>query len=392
MARKHNRRLRELNRAQEQRGPRYIHTEEGDEGPILSRPGFVVASAFVFVIVAVGAVWFGSAQVERTLEDRTVEALRSVGYNDIEVIADGRDVLLVGVVGDEADFETVPQQIARLDGVRNVDAELRIVEASTESGPVVGEPLTIEWGEGAAEVTGTVSSGEARTRVIQTVESLFAGAVDAGDLEIRPGVNAEDPWLDGMLDVFLQVAGGVDAGRIVVNNDEGVVNVAAEFEDRQTRTEALRSAEQQFALGGLDFVNGLTVEDAPPPAPPEVIEELQEELDELVLDQVVEFEVNSDRLTPRGTAILDEVLAALAPFPEIPVEIAGHTDSNGGDEFNLDLSERRAEAVLAYLVAAGESPGRFVVIGYGETQPIADNATADGRARNRRIEFIVLDE
>jgi OOP family OmpA-OmpF porin len=74
------------------------------------------------------------------------------------------------------------------------------------------------------------------------------------------------------------------------------------------------------------------------------------------------------------------------------VRIAGHTDGNGAADANLDLSQRRAQAAFDYLVGRGASSERFEVIGYGETQPIADNNTAEGRAKNRRIEFIALEE
>ena len=83
-------------------------------------------------------------------------------------------------------------------------------------------------------------------------------------------------------------------------------------------------------------------------------------------------------------------LAALRQVPDVPVEIAGHADAQGSEERNLDLSERRALAVFDYLVSQGEDPGRFEVVGYGETRPIADNSTPEGRQKNRRIEFIAL--
>jgi OOP family OmpA-OmpF porin len=120
------------------------------------------------------------------------------------------------------------------------------------------------------------------------------------------------------------------------------------------------------------------------------VEELQEELDVLIEGKVVEFALNSDRLTGRGERLLDEILEALRIWPDVPVEIAGHADAQGADDLNLELSQRRADAVLAYLVEKGEDPERFQVIGYGETRPIADNATEEGRARNRRIEFVAL--
>ncbi len=73
------------------------------------------------------------------------------------------------------------------------------------------------------------------------------------------------------------------------------------------------------------------------------------------------------------------------------VEIDGHADPQGSPERNLELSLRRAEAVVAYFVSQGEDPERFIAVGYGDTRPIADNSTEAGRQKNRRIEFIALE-
>ena len=135
----------------------------------------------------------------------------------------------------------------------------------------------------------------------------------------------------------------------------------------------------------------LSIPDAPDFTPEQVVE-LQENIDDLIEGKVVEFELNSDVLTPVGRALLDEILDALELFPFVPIEIGGHTDSQGDDAENLDLSERRAQTAFDYLVVNGQDPERFVVVGYGEDVPIASNGTADGRARNRRIEFKALGE
>jgi OOP family OmpA-OmpF porin len=177
---------------------------------------------------------------------------------------------------------------------------------------------------------------------------------------------------------------------MLVNGDAGVITVSAELPTRQRRAELRQATEEVLALSPLDFVSGFTVEDAPPPPPRVEVEELQEELDVLIEGKVVEFALNSDRLTGRGERLLNEILEALRIWPDVPVEIAGHADAQGADDLNLELSQRRADAVLAYLVENGEDPERFQVIGYGETRPIADNATEEGRARNRRIEFVAL--
>jgi OOP family OmpA-OmpF porin len=130
----------------------------------------------------------------------------------------------------------------------------------------------------------------------------------------------------------------------------------------------------------------------PPAFTPEDVVELQENLDDLIEGKVVEFELNSDVLTAVGAALLDEIIEALVMFPNVPIEIGGHTDSQGDALENLDLSERRAQTAFDYLVANGQDPERFVVVGYGEDVPVASNETTDGRARNRRIEFKALGE
>ena len=89
--------------------------------------------------------------------------------------------------------------------------------------------------------------------------------------------------------------------------------------------------------------------------------------------------------------ILDEVAAVLVANPDIElVEIAGHTDSDGPQSTNLELSQRRAEAVVAYLVKEGVSADRLVAKGYGESTPIDSNSSSEGKANNRRVEFVIL--
>ena len=106
----------------------------------------------------------------------------------------------------------------------------------------------------------------------------------------------------------------------------------------------------------------------------------------LVLEGV-HFELNRAELTPESRTILDRVAESLKAWPDLRVEIAGHTDSTGRVPHNLDLSRRRAEAVRDYLVRAGVRPSRLVAAGYGQGAPVADNGTPEGRARNRRVEL-----
>lgn len=165
--------------------------------------------------------------------------------------------------------------------------------------------------------------------------------------------------------------------------------LSGEVEDKDVRND-LNS--QVSALGrdlGYDVNPAIRLLQVGPTE--EEIEELQVSLDVLIEGKVVEFGVKSFDLTPRGSALLDEILTKLRLAPDVRIKIAGHTDSQGSSAANQILSEKRANAVLAYLLAGGEPRERFDVIGYGESQPTEENDTADGRARNRRIEFTALE-
>lgn len=102
------------------------------------------------------------------------------------------------------------------------------------------------------------------------------------------------------------------------------------------------------------------------------------------------FATGSSRLLPGAGAKLDEVVRAAREVPDMNITVTGYTDSTGNAQANVRLSQARAEAVKAYLVGQGVAAGRISTDGKGAADPIADNATAEGRARNRRVEIRYL--
>lgn len=105
----------------------------------------------------------------------------------------------------------------------------------------------------------------------------------------------------------------------------------------------------------------------------------------------VRFDNDTARLKPGSLAVLDRVARSLNAWPGTRVEIDGHTDSNNTDAYNLKLSRARSAAVCEYLVDKGVASSRLEEKGYGESRPIANNVTADGRATNRRVELTRID-
>jgi OmpA-OmpF porin, OOP family len=101
------------------------------------------------------------------------------------------------------------------------------------------------------------------------------------------------------------------------------------------------------------------------------------------------FESDSFTLTPESLPILNLGVVLMKQNPKITIDVIGHTDSEGSLQSNAVLAQRRCDAVIAYLTAAGIEPERLLAVPKGSTEPVADNANPEGRRLNRRAEFIV---
>ena len=127
--------------------------------------------------------------------------------------------------------------------------------------------------------------------------------------------------------------------------------------------------------------------DRPPPAPARVVLTASS----ITIGEKVQFATGSAEILPVSHGLLDEVAKVLTENPQIDLlQVEGHTDSTGTAALNRRLSQQRAESVMKYLASKGVPAGRIVAKGFGPDKPIADNATDDGREKNRRVEFNIL--
>jgi outer membrane protein OmpA-like peptidoglycan-associated protein len=109
----------------------------------------------------------------------------------------------------------------------------------------------------------------------------------------------------------------------------------------------------------------------------------------VTLPEGITFDTGSSEIKPRFSRALTQVAQTLNAYPESYIDVVGHTDSTGAEEFNQRLSEARAEAVRRALIQRSVSDARVVAYGLGETAPVATNASADGRSANRRVEILI---
>lgn len=161
-------------------------------------------------------------------------------------------------------------------------------------------------------------------------------------------------------------------------------------------TVAVGCAPRVFSDGNALAITGT----APPPPeaeppPPEPEEKRVEVRDnKIVINEKVQFEVNSAKILEESHSLLQEVAQVIKDNPHIKkIEVEGHASAEGSDSKNMDLSKRRAKAVMKYLTGDGGVDKSILSSkGYGEERPIADNETEDGRIKNRRVEFTILEQ
>jgi OOP family OmpA-OmpF porin len=137
---------------------------------------------------------------------------------------------------------------------------------------------------------------------------------------------------------------------------------------------------------GWQLKTDISVKPATAPVDATVCQQL---FSDLLSKGKIRFESARATLDPDSAGLLDRLIETALRCPAADIEIAGHTDGAGDEVFNQALSEKRAQAVTDYLVKAGLPASRFTAVGYGSTRPVATNDTDEGKAQNRRIEFVV---
>ncbi len=175
----------------------------------------------------------------------------------------------------------------------------------------------------------------------------------------------------------------LSTGTLVVSDREVRLSGDALFESAVSQ---IRGELNKDMPPGWSVKAELSVKPAPSPVDATVCQQL---FNELLGKSTVRFEPGSATIDKDSAGLLDRLIETAMRCPGAGIEVSGHTDNDGDAGFNKTLSERRARAVVDYMVRAGLSPERFRAFGYGSTIPAADNDTEAGKAKNRRIDFVI---
>ena len=325
------------------------------------------------VILCLLCLWCRAPAIENDVLEAALACASDAGLDPEQVSVSGRDVTLSGPVQSQETHDLVTSCIAAFSGTRTIVDNIEVLLSGSLSFRTNYDEVTI---------AGVVPSAAAKTVIAAQAEELWGADHASDQTEVDDG-RTIGRWSD---DDFAQFLAVLRHSRrdLDIELTGGQAIVGGTVLSNLARVRVLGGA--VALLPGFEVVDRLEIRD--PQTPREI---LQANLDDLLDGKVVEFATDNAELTDAGKAVLLDVVGILKRHPG-RVEVSGHTDATGAADHNLDLSRRRAAAVEQYLYANGIDPGRLVSFGYGQTRPIASNATADGQQSNRRTEFHALKE
>ncbi|MGE0339503.1 MAG: OmpA family protein [Xanthobacteraceae bacterium] len=285
--------------------------------------------------------------------------------------ADGK----VAVTGRAASIEA-REQI--LNALKNFPQGFTLASAKIEAPEPYG--FSARKSDDTLTLIGSVPNEALRKQILDAIRRLFGGYQVVDQLTITPNAPAgfQQAALAG-LSALSRLADGV----LTIRGNKGEISGNAFYAEALS---AIRANLTRSLPGGftLDLKAGVQAT-----GPAIDAAACQTNVNNMLSKTTILFETGSANISSDSAGLLDRIAGTFARCAGAKVEIAGHTDSTGDAAANLALSQQRAEAVLGYLTRAGLAAGNFVAKGYGQERPVASNETEEGRARNRRTEFVV---
>jgi OOP family OmpA-OmpF porin len=229
-------------------------------------------------------------------------------------------------------------------------------------------------------LSGNVPDSNVHSAIVQAATRKFFGEKVVDNLKESLGAPSGFAAAAGPA---LGALSRLSTGTLVVSDREVKLSGDAFYDGAASQ---LRAGLGKDFPQGFQYKADVTVKPASAPVDPTVCQQL---FSDLLGKGRIRFESGRASIEADSAGLLDRLIETALRCPATAIEISGHTDSAGEDAANQALSEKRAQAVVDYLVKAGLPASRFTAVGYGSTLPVADNESDDGKAQNRRIEFLV---
>lgn len=314
-------------------------------------------------------------QIEGKLQDAVMTRLSSnPDYKNIQVKFNGAQGTLIGAVGSP---EIGNQALAE---ARDAVGFLFPVSSNyDDAGGGATTNLTISMDpSGKVVLKGVVPDEATKAAVLKAAQDKFGADKVVDQLSVQAGLKPFGGDLAAVVAAYLGQASKIQDGALkIAGNGLAITGRVPDDSVKQAIGDAVKTAFPNGIIG-----NDLMIQPTSNP-------QLQTDLNALSMENI-EFETGSAAIKPASQEVVKKAAEYLKKYAGNAVEIQGHTDSQGKPEKNQALSEQRAQAVKQALVALGvPNPNRLTAKGYGASSPVADNTTAEGRGKNRRVVFIV---
>lgn len=326
----------------------------------------------VFSVLVVLTVSFCAPHIEKDLHLKIHKTLQDQGLNWATVAVDGRDISLSGIAPTESEKQRAESITQDVWGTTRITNEITIADA------VSPYTMSINTDGPKLNIQGWVGDQETKQAILERARNAYGAENVIDDLAFGDG--QPKGWSNAigrMLDSLSTLEHGT------ANFEDMHVSISGRGTNPE-QAQAFKNSMVSYLDSGYQVSAQISAPTPPPPEP-----SCQEKFNALLFQESIQFAANSDIINKDSFGLLNELTTIAKDCSETGILITGHTDATGSDESNVELSLKRAEAVVAYLGGNGIPEERLEAKGLGESAPVADNKTRKGRAQNRRIEFTV---
>ncbi|MFC0241383.1 OmpA family protein [Rhodopseudomonas telluris] len=323
-------------------------------------------------------------KIEPDLRERVAEVVKTAGADPLNFDVAGRDVLLPEDLG--AKRAALSEQILQVKGVRLVS------EVEELSGPALAAKTIAKLQADAAAKAEAEAKAKAEAEARDAVEKAAsaaaakeAAAKAAKHAKAKADAEAKEAAAKAAAEAAAREAASKEAAEQEASAKEAAAKEAAA---KAANTEEAKHAAVAPATAPAVAAATRTA-NADDTASIPSLQACQSRLSAVVAAQKINFERGSAEIAQASLPVLKQLAEVIAHCPAATIEVAGHTDAAGKKAANEALSKRRAEAVADSLTKAGVGSAKLTAVGYGASKPLAANDNAEGRAKNRRIEFVV---
>ena len=343
----------------------------------MSKKAIILSGILLFILLAILCVLYNAKRIESNLLQEAQMVFSQHGLPADILEFDGRDAILTGEIGSEELKNKAVQLLSDLPGVRKIHEKLTI--ASEEQ---ISPSFTMRFDNGKLILDGKLPNQEILDQLLDLAAKKFGTNNIINKITID-GSLSNPAWLSNLPAIFNVLADHLKTGAF---SFDGITPTLSAGNLTGITLEGLLKRLQDLLPAGVK----IATEELTTKTPAEDIMTtamMQQRIDELLKKSPLHFDTDSDVISSTAMNTLKAITDILNLNNNIPIAIVGHADSRGTQEHNQKLSERRATSVAKFLQRNGILNTRMSVIGMGENKPIADNSTAAGQQKNRRVEI-----